>query len=89
MNEAKAQGIALLIKQKRELEEEVDKLRKECLLLKDPFGKDIKKFDYLINQIAYQGNVIQSIQDYLIHKTQKIDGKKKKKGFYLFGYKIF
>ena len=89
MNEAKAHGIALLIKEKRELEKENDKFREEINKLQFPYGDDFSKLDKLMAKIDYNDKQIQDIQDYLVPKDAKLDVNKKKKGFYLFGYKIF
>jgi hypothetical protein len=81
-----AYGNLLLYKQKIDLENQNDEYR--LLLSNLTLNFDYNRINELNQKIAYNEKQIQEIKDFLRPPIEEVKPKKKK-GFYLFGYKIF
>jgi hypothetical protein len=80
-------GNLYLYQEKRKLEAENDKYREQVLTgLYDPLISH-NRIQELISKIKFNERQIQEIEDFLRPPIEEV--KPKKKGFYLFGYKIF
>jgi len=89
MNQSKADAIVYFLQEKKKLEAENDKYREQVLTgLYDPLISH-NRIQELISKIKFNEKQIQEIREYLQPKPKNIESKVTKKGFYLFGYKIF